>query len=129
MKRDMDLIRQLLLEIESSEDWVGGKPEDWVGGKPNVPGYPEATIDYNLELLIAAGLVNSDDPFRTFGGTLHVAIKGLTWEGHDFLDTVRQESIWNKTKDAIGGSGFQSLPFTLLKETAVVFLREQLGLL
>ena len=122
MKRDMDLIRQLLLEIESSEDWVGGKP--------NVPGYPEATIDYNLDLLIAAGLVNSDDPpYRTFGGTLHVAIMGLTWEGHDFLDTVRQESIWNKTKDAIGGSGFQSLPFTLLKETAVVFLREQLRLL
>lgn len=32
----------------------------------------------------------------------------LTWEGHEFLDKIREDTIWNKTKDTIVDKG---LPF------------------
>ena len=25
----------------------------------------------------------------------------LTWEGHDYLENIRQDTIWNRTKDII----------------------------
>ena len=55
-------------------------------------------------------------------------IQRLTWDGHDFLDAIRSKSVWNKTKDAVGSSGFQSVPFVLLKEAAMSTMREQLPL-
>ena len=29
----------------------------------------------------------------------------LTWEGHEFLDKIRSDTIWNKTKDVIAKHG------------------------
>jgi hypothetical protein len=43
----------------------------------------------------------------------------LTWNGHDFLDSARNENIWNKAKEIViqnGGSiAMESLKALLLK--------------
>ena len=49
MKRDMDLIRLILLEIENSE------PYEIL--RLDLCGYEDSEVNYHLELLIAAGLV------------------------------------------------------------------------
>jgi Hypothetical protein (DUF2513) len=50
MKRDMDLVRQILITIEDYED--GFAPET-----VDVPGYTEETIGYHLVLMEAAGTI------------------------------------------------------------------------
>jgi hypothetical protein len=45
MKRDMELIRNILLKLESSESI-----------KPNVEGYPDELVRYNMAQMIEGGL-------------------------------------------------------------------------
>lgn len=33
------------------------------------------------------------------------SVGGLTWEGADYLDKVRDDSVWAKTKDLAAGKG------------------------
>ena len=34
-----------------------------------------------------------------------VCVSGLTWEGYDFLDSVRDPEIWRKTKETANKAG------------------------
>ena len=95
MKRDMDLVRLILLEIESSEyDEI----EDF-----KIDGYDVSLVKYNGELLLQAGLINN-----FYEDSIGELIAGqLTWEGCDYLDKIRDNSIWKKTKDAIKEKGLK----------------------
>ena len=44
--------------------------------------------------------------------------KSLTWEGHEFLDAVRHETVWAKTKEVVKSKG-GSVSFEVLKELAI----------
>ncbi len=89
MKRDMELIRKILFAIENGEK---GDPID---------GYSEEKLRYHQALLIEAELVDgqilhgnvtlSEAPVTVF-------IKKLTWPGHELLDDIREESVWNTIK-------------------------------
>lgn len=119
MRRDMDLIRQLLLKIEISD--TRQVPD------VNISGYPENQIDYNLDLLVSAGLVNGTSEW-TFDDTLFVNLRGLTWEGHELLDAIRSESVWNRTKEFIKDRGLDvgSLPIEVFKSVAVDRIKDML---
>ena len=121
MKRDMDLIRQLLLRIETSEDKAALNFD--------IPGYPEKDIDYNLDLLISAGLVNGTGE-GTFGGTYYVNVSGLTWQGHDFLDAVRSDSVWSAAGEVAqdAGLGLGGLTLEMAKSICVSIIEGKLGL-
>ena len=120
MKRDMDLIRLLLLQIESSETRYADDLD--------TPGYSRQETGYHLELLISAGLINCDRVSWTFGGDFGAAVNGLTWEGHDFVEAIRSESVWNRTKEFVKDKGLDvgSLPIELLKSVAVDRIKEML---
>jgi hypothetical protein len=115
MKRDMDLIREILLRIEEYPHF----PEI-SAGKPEIPmefpGYDAEEVNYNLKILSQAGLVNTDIG-KTFS---YRWVHGLTWQGHEFLDLMKKDSLWNKAKDAMketGGMAFEVL-IRILIETA-----------
>ena len=118
MKRDFNLIRALLLEIERSEEMV-------FTTELQIEGYDSAQIAYHAALLADAGLIVGGDSSTTAGPRFN--IERLTFEGHDFLDAIRAPSVWRKTRDRIAqaGGGFV---LTVVKETAVAVLREQLNL-
>ena len=118
MKRDMDLVREILLNIESAE----ARYE-----KVNVPGYPDDIVNYHLDLLISAEIVNGEMNWMSHGRGVAV-VRGLRWEGHDFLDTIRNESIWTETKAFVLERGLQTIPIELLKSVATEFAKQQLGL-
>ena len=46
-------------------------------------------------------------------------VRNLTWEGHEFLDSAGNESVWDKTRQFIaekgGGASFQVLTELLKK--------------
>lgn len=41
----------------------------------------------------------------------------LTWEGHDFLDKVREGTVWNRIKEAVAQKG-ATLTFEIIKSVA-----------
>jgi hypothetical protein len=107
MKRDMDLIRKILVEIEESS----------IEGVPEFDGYEPANVAYHCRLLLDAGLITAAD-VSSHDGEAYL-ISGLTWAGHDFLDAARNETVWNKAKEVIkskgGGFTFDILKLVLKK--------------
>jgi DNA-binding transcriptional ArsR family regulator len=102
MNRDMDLVRNLLLEIEASE-----KPVLYIGdllSADRVDGANQPTIELHLKLLIEAGLIdaNQKQGISTVGRWY---VRRLTWDGHEFLDTIRDPEIWRKTKEGASAAG------------------------
>jgi len=49
----------------------------------------------------------------------------LTWEGHDYLDAVRDPQVWHKTKEATNKVG--SWTFDIVKELAKQYIKSELS--
>src|SRR5258708_3201525 len=98
----MDLVRELLLRIEALNISAGSAHMLEAGREPLAhEGDDPDSISYNMHLLMNAGFV---DPTRTQGAD-RFGIKGLTWAGHDFLDSIRDPVIWQQTKEGAKKAG------------------------
>ena len=84
-------------------------------------------IDYHLVMLRDAGLVESPGSQPAGYG---ITFRKLTWEGYDFLDTVRDPEVWKRTKE--GASKMGGWTFGLLKDLGTAYLKhvakERLGI-
>ena len=101
MKRDMDLIRKILLTVESEEH--GFVPHK----KIEIEGYTQEEIGYHAFLLGEAGLAEVTVSSHHHSESPSANILRLTWEGHEFLDAARDNNIWNQAKDKIGSAAIQ----------------------
>jgi len=90
MKRDMDLIREMLLEIEANPDPMDGPSLD-IGGRSR------DEISYHVMLMHQAGLIDAWDCSSV--DEICWYPKDLTWEGHEFLEAARDPARWQKAKD------------------------------
>jgi hypothetical protein len=112
MKRDLDLVRKLLIHFDD-------KPGPEVEEKPVIEGYDESTIQYHLRLMHDAGFLNcetqrsSTTPTRIF----RVLPFDLTWEGHEFLSKIRSETVWQRIKSTIAAKG-GAVAFAVVNELA-----------
>ncbi|EGQ9598940.1 DUF2513 domain-containing protein [Vibrio parahaemolyticus] len=89
MKRDMELIRKLLLTMEENPRQL------------EVEGYDKNQVKYHALLLIEAGFLDgnaSDTLANTSVVPSFVSVNRLTWDGHEFLDNIRKEEVWNTIK-------------------------------
>ena len=115
MKRDMELIRRILAEVEDSDI---------------IKKFDRPEEAYNIALAKEAGLVEAEIIFamnRPSGAFVH----RLTWAGHDFLDAARNDTLWNKAKEKVikpGMSWSFSLLLDFLKAEAKHRLFGALGL-
>jgi hypothetical protein len=87
MKRDMDLLRAILLEVEQQH-----VNEPW-SAMP-LMGYSLEEVVYHIQLAHDSGLVDA----RIAPGAHHAVVIRLTHEGHEFLDAARNDNIWSKAK-------------------------------
>jgi len=125
MKRDMDLARAILIEIEEDPHLDRSKlisasmidPDEIKGA----PGHSKEEVAYHLALLIEAGLVEGKVGLEQFP-----LISGLTWNGHEFLDNIRDSGIWGKTKARI--KDIPSVALSVVIEIAKSEVRKHLGL-
>jgi hypothetical protein len=106
MKRDMDLIRQILNNAEA---------RNFEDGEPPEPCHAQTVEEaYQIVLMNDAGLVQADCVSEA-GTPVSAVIFRLTWAGHDFLDAARNDTIWNKAKETILKPGV-SWTFSILTE-------------
>ena len=114
MKRNMDLVREILLQVEATG---AGKTI-----KLNIADYGEEEIGLHVELMIGHGLIEGTTIPAGNGPAhriLNYRIEKMTWEGHDFLDAARNDTIWEKAKKkclaATGGLAFDALKACLVE--------------
>lgn len=107
MKREMELIRQILHKAEVLEFEDGEPYERYCSKTTN-----EA---YQITLMKDAGLVDAD--IKTIGGGIpcEATIIRLTWTGHDFLDSSRDSKIWKMAMKHVIKPG-ASWTFSILVE-------------
>lgn len=92
MKRDMDLVRTILIELEKCP-YSGGWHEI------HVPGYTDDEISYHVQLMHETGLIEAVD-LSSHDGICWMP-KRLTYEGHEFLDAAHADTVWAKAKDKV----------------------------
>jgi len=119
MIRDWDIIRDILSQLEDKPAEKHSLCLDDFNKEK------QPLTSYNIELLIEAGLV-CGSMSKTIGGTISdfIALR-LTWEGHEFLDTIRSDSVWNKTKASFMKQGL-SMTVELIKSVATSIATELL---
>jgi hypothetical protein len=112
MKRNWDTIREILILLEEKAD------EDYALRLSKFPKDRNSEISYHVELLIEAGLIYGEMS-KTIGSEVHdFIITRLTWQGHELLDAIKSDTIWNKTKESFISKGL-SMTFDLVKSVAV----------
>jgi hypothetical protein len=115
MKRDLDLCRDLMMAFEAVP---AGQHACSISLSDKVDA---VTAVMHIKLLRDAGLLEGmcyPDPDSPQGGIF--AITDITWTGHDFIDSARNEGVWGKTKDRLkkAGSWTFSLMMDILKDEA-----------
>lgn len=114
MKRDMDLIREILLWMEKQET---GRNIDWVY---DIPERTKESIQYHAHLMAQAGLIDAVNVTYLEDHTPQSKPMSLTWAGYEFLDAIRKDTIWEKAKNkaisTTGGIGFSLLVEVLKRE-------------
>lgn len=119
MIRDMELVRELMMLIEKSEDRKElSIPQKW----------DKETVAYHLKILDEAGYIKNGT--RWADNTPLWFYASLTWEGHEFLDSIRNNNVWEKTKEGIKNKGFEigSVPIEVIKEFAKAYIKDAFGL-
>jgi len=115
MKRDMELVRRVLLDTEEHGGGIG-----WFE-LGDIEGHSAEEVSYHVKLLSDAGFIEALD--RSHQRALVWHPKRLTWEGHEFLDAIRNDTVWAKTKKLVADKG-SSIPFEVLKEVVMKLARE-----
>lgn len=126
MKRDLELVKELLIMIEEHDNNQPFQITREEGYKYSHEEIEE--IQYNLKLMIDAGLIEGED-VSTFESS-DTLIQSLTWAGHDFLDAARNQNVWNKADDQAKkkGSKLKELPFDVAKALLIASSKQLFGL-
>ena len=121
VKRDMDLVRKILLDVEAAP---AEKPWSLMVSRGTSSG---ATLNQHLVLLSRAGLINVRNHVQLHGPGDIWSDVTLTWPGHEFLDDIRSEEVWTKTKEQVAKLG-GTASLTVVSEIAKGLTRTLLNL-
>jgi Hypothetical protein (DUF2513) len=89
MKRDLELVRKMLLAIEDAE--TGFAPDELA-----FDGHTQAQVGYHAYLLVDGGFATGSDITDTSCTGPVWCISSLTWTGHEFAAAARDENRWKK---------------------------------
>ena len=116
MTRDRDLVRDVLLRIE----------------KRKLPDLSDIITDeddrdsvaYHVGIMVDAGFL-SGIPTSSIGDSYRQWLNlDLTWDGHEFLDDVRDSAAWRRAKSVAAKAGSESVRF--LWDVAKEFAKSEL---
>ena len=108
MKRDWELCRKILLEVEECHDMPFD--EYFI----SIDGYTKEQVGFHVYLLGQAGLLEVTDRLVTMNEPWNYHPMGITWEGYEFLSGAKNEAVWKKVVGKFYDKGVP-IAFDLLK--------------
>ena len=126
MKLNHDCVRDLLLYLEDNLNFNN----EIKINKLNLRDYSQEDLLYTAQKLIEANYINCVTS-RYYDNKLpFILVKSITFEGHQFLDNIRDENVYSKTKTIL--STFKSVSIDIFSETAskviTALISKQIGL-
>lgn len=118
MKLNIDCVRDVLLELEELPVDCH-TPESFQG---SVKKYGIENVEYTLSKLKEAEYINADIQLYPNGQYDYYGIFDITFLGHQFLEKIRDNTIWSKTKTVASGIG--SWAFDVITQIATSVITE-----
>lgn len=122
MKLNKDCVRDLLLYCEKAltlDDSLSWNHLNIQNFCDEFPKYSKSEIAYTLFMLEEADFISASiTPGNC--GISEIAVFHITYSGHEFIDTIRSNKIWDKVSSAISSVGSASLP--VIQDLATHFL-------
>jgi len=121
LKRDLELIRHILLCIEANDEHIDLEP--FCSGD-----YEDATIElleYHVKLLIDVDFIKAVR--HQHGLYDRYTITRITMFGHDYLDAVRNNKVWGITKSKITDNPAIQVPLEIITRIANQVIMSQIG--
>lgn len=120
MERDMNLVREILA-------WAKKQEHGGFNNNPQIDGYSDEEVGYHVYLMNQAGLVNACDTTSQGDNSPNALLLNITWDGYEFLDAAKDDTIWEKAKNTIFKTS-SGITFDLLLEWLKAEGRQKLGL-
>ncbi len=122
MKRDMDLVRIILMALENHPEEVMSDEEldSALRQLPEMEGKSFALVEH-LILLEEHKLITANTVHHYGEGPSIYNIR-MTWQGHDFLADAKNEQVWKKAR-ALGDMSLEALRQVLVKLTVEILGR------
>lgn len=125
MKRDWDVIRDVLIEVEALTE--GERSQFGYGVGDEYDDEDQGKSEHAL-LLWKAGFIEAIDAGTMAGPA--ILSPELTWQGHELLDTLRSKPVWDRIKTTAKEKGLE-LTFDVVKglgKLALDYVMKQGGL-
>lgn len=106
MKRDMDIIRKIILATAAMP--YGAELR-------SIDGVEENDFVTHVIWLKEAGLIEAEALAGSGSMAKYAIVSRLTWEGCEFSDAIADDTLWKKAKDNVLKPGI-SFTFDTLKE-------------
>jgi uncharacterized protein HI_1406 len=81
-------------------------------------------VSYHFKLLQSAGLIEAIDYSSL--NELSLVARSLTWQGHEFLDKIRNDTVWNSLKTTIKSKSLD-LSLDTIKQVAQTIISQMLA--
>lgn len=120
MKRDLELIRKMILAIEDA-------PTGRAPGRLEFDGYTYGQVAYHAYLLVDAGLAKGHDITAIGSDGPEALITSLTWAGHEFADAARDETRWKKAMTTVQEKG-GAVTLGVLTQLLIALMKGALGI-
>ena len=101
MKLDKDLVREILLALEKDD----GDPFGWKD--LTFDDHTQEEVAYHVCILAEGGFLTAMDLSTMDGADWRP--QRLTYDGHEFLDTIRDNQVWKLTKETAKKAGVGGL--------------------
>lgn len=121
MRRNMDLVREILIEASKSDKEVSASDIAEKSSK-----YSLEEIIYNIKIMGEGNLINVYIDEREVG-VVDAYVMDITWHGNEFLDSISSNEIWEKIKNNFSDK-IINIPFDILVTLAKLYLKNKLGL-
>ena len=120
MKRNMDLVREILIHIEEN-GYLNGDNQGSLGEKYGALLWAHTAMMENGKILEYSNAhVLNDDRLKS------ATAFRMTWTGYDFLETIRDDGTWSKLKK-LCEENKSGLSINTILETATFILRKALS--
>lgn len=107
MKLNHDCVRAVLLYLEEHLELTNKICLTDV----HIDLFDDNDILYTGRKLHEAGYISASIRNDVFGSDSSILVSEITWEGHKFLDTIRDNQVWSQTKKILSKVSSSSISF------------------
>ena len=94
MKLDYNIMRNIMLVLEEM-DYRELLTLSNYSDYPQLSNYNSYELVYAIQRMNEGGLISCGYVSWTKGETPKFSVSCLTWQGHQYLETIRNDSMWN----------------------------------